>query len=103
MIKGGIYQAVQFKSMYAIPLEYCRNGKIFGISVDSKEISNQKIQENIYKLLTSGKTRAYAFWYVKNEKSLEVQTNGYLGKVDKFVYQQMCEELYKQEIWNQNQ
>ena len=102
MIKGGIYQDLQFESMFFIPLEFCKNGKIFVISFDTEGLSNQKIQEHIYNLLTSGKTRAYAFWYVKKEESLESQANGYIGKVDKFVYEQLCKELYKQEIWNEN-
>lgn len=47
MIKGGIYQNIQFKSMYLIPLEFCKNGKIFGVIIDSEETSNNKIQVNI--------------------------------------------------------
>lgn len=34
MIKGEIYQDIQFKSMYLIPLEFSKNGKNFGIIID---------------------------------------------------------------------
>ena len=53
MIKGGIYQNIQFKSMYLIPLEFCKNGKIFGVIIDSEETSNNKIQVNISDILTT--------------------------------------------------
>ena len=100
MIKGGIYQDIQFKSMYLIPLEFCKNGKIFGVIIDSEETSNNKIQVNISDILISGKISTYDFWYIKNEDLL-MQIDGYLGKLDVCVYNQLCKELHKQFIWKE--
>ena len=61
MIKGGIYQDIQFKSMFLIPLEFCKNRKIFGVIIDSDETSNNKIQVNISHILISVKISTYDF------------------------------------------
>lgn len=103
MIKGGIYQDLQVESLYLIPLEFCKNGKIFGVIIDSEETSNKKIQVNIAEILISGKISAYDFLCVKNKELLEIQIDGYLGKIDECLYNQFCKELHKQFIWKENQ
>ena len=92
MIKGGIYQDIQFKSMFLIPLEFCKNGKIFGVIIDSDETSNNKIQVNISHILISGKISTYDFWYMKNEDLL-IQIDGYLGKLDDKLYQKIKKRI----------
>ena len=98
-IKGGIYKDKEYEKKCFICL--LKDKRIYyGVDIDDcTEFSNLYINTEVYQCKIENRLDELNYWYLRDLNGFENISDGYLGKIDKELYNDLISALKEDTLW----
>ena len=99
----GIYNDKDINDLVFIYL-YSKNNTYYGINVlnlKNNDFSIKSIENILHSISDFTVSKKVHYWSVKNIKYLNLIVNGYLGEINKKLYNSILNDLYKSNAWKE--
>ena len=100
---GGIYNANDLDDSVFIYL-YSKNDIYYGVDVldlKNNDFSSKAIENILHSINNFHTSDIIHYWYVDNIEWLNSIINGYLGEINKELYDLLLNNLYKSSAWKE--